>query len=118
MFEVLRGVQIDLLFIEDGVNFKRVRRVLRALFEVYDVHAGRRRAEEIDFQGLPGTKVLIHDYQFDEPFHANGYPEPKYELLARARILHVFRDRGEQDEPIESPFDQGRRPAPVGFPLR
>src|SRR5205823_6770982 len=47
LFDVLRATQIDLIFIEDGVRFKRLRRVLRALFEVYDVHGGRRPAEEV-----------------------------------------------------------------------
>lgn len=115
LYQVLRASRIDLIFIEDGVSFKRLRRVLRVLFEVYDVHAGRRGAEEVDFRGLPGTRVVIHDFQFDEPYQSRTYPEPKYEFLGRARILHVFRDRGGQEELLESPFDIDRRPAPVGM---
>jgi hypothetical protein len=110
---MLRAVQIDLIFVEDGVGWRRLRRVLRALFEVYDVHAGRRPAEEVDFRGLPGTRVLIHDFQFDDPFKSETYPEPKYDFLGRARLLQVFRDRGEQEELIEPPFDMSRTPAPV-----
>ena len=113
LYRMLRAVRVDLIFVEDGVGFRRLRRVLRALFEVYDVHGGRRPAEEIDFRGLPGTRVLIHEFQFDEPFRSEVYPEPKYDYLGRARILHVFRDRGEQEEPLESPFDFGRTPAPA-----
>lgn len=115
LYRVLRGTQVDLIFVEDGVSFRRLRRILRALFEVYDVHGGRKAAEEIDFRGLPGVKVVIHDFQFDEPFQSRTYPEPKYDFLGRARILHVFRDRGGQDELVEPPFDFGRRPAPVGM---
>ena len=88
--------------------------MLRVLFEVYDVHAGRRPAEEIDFRGLPGTRVLIYDFQFDEPFRSEVYPEPKYDYLGRARILHVFRDRGEQEESLETPYDFSRTPAQAG----
>src|SRR2546430_1674955 len=44
---------------------------------------------------------------------ATTYPEPKYDYLARARILHVFRDRGEHEEPLEMPFDFSRTPAPA-----
>lgn len=114
LYQVLRGTRIDLIFVEDGLSFKRLRRALRVLFEVYDVHAGRRPAEEVDFRGLPGTRVVIHDYQFDEPYQSSTYPEPKYEFLGRARILHIFKDRGGEEEPIESPFDLDRQPAPMG----
>jgi hypothetical protein len=113
LYRMLRALQVDLVFVEDGVGFRRLRRVLRVLFEVFDVHGGRRPAEEIDFRGLPGTRVLIHEFQFDEPFRSQVYPEPKYDYLGRARILHVFRDRGEQEEPLETPYDFGRTPAPA-----
>jgi hypothetical protein len=115
LYRLLRAVQVDLIFVEDGVGFRRFRKVLRVLFETYDVHGGRRPAEEIDFRGLPGTRVLIHDFQFDEPFKSELYPEPKYDYLGRARILHVFRDRGAQEEPLEAPFDFGRTPAPAAM---
>jgi hypothetical protein len=115
LYRLLRAVQVDLIFVEDGVGFRRFRKVLRVLFETYDVHAGRRPAEEIDFRGLPGTRVLIHDFQFDEPFKSELYPEPKYDYLGRARILHIFRDRGGQEEPLETPFDFGRTPAPAAM---
>jgi hypothetical protein len=114
LYRIMRALHVDLVFVEDGVGFRRLRKVLRVLFEVYDVHGGRRPAEELDFRGLPGTRVLIHDFQFDEPFRSEVYPEPKYDYLGRARILHVFRDRGEQEEPLESPFDFSRTPAPAG----
>jgi hypothetical protein len=113
LWMILRALQIDLLFVEDGVGFRRFRRVLRVLFEIFDVHGGRRIANEIDFRGLPGIRVLIHDFQFDEPFKSDVYPEPKYELLGRARILHVFRDRGGHEELVEPPFDASRSPAPA-----
>jgi hypothetical protein len=115
LYRMLRALQVDLVFVEDGVGFRRLRMVLRVLFEVFDVHGGRRPVEEIDFRGLPGTRVLIHAFQFDEPFRSQTYPEPKYDYLGRARILHVFRDRGEHEEPLESPFDFGRTPAPAAL---
>jgi hypothetical protein len=40
------------------------------------------------------------------------YPEPEYEDFGRARILHIFKDRGEQEEPLETPFDLNRMPIP------
>ena len=105
VYQILRAVQIDLVFVEDGVNFRRFTKVLRMLFELYDVYGGRRKAQEIHFQGLPGIRVLIHEYQLDKPFKSEVYPEPDYEDFGRARILHVFKDRGEQEEPLETPMD-------------
>jgi len=111
-FSILRALQIDLIFVEDGVGFKRFCRILRMLFEVFDVHGGRRRAEEVHFHGIPGTRVLIHEFVLNEPFRSEVYPEPDYENLGRARILHVFRDRGEQDEPLDIPRDTTDIPVP------
>jgi hypothetical protein len=112
MYQILRALQVDLIFVEDGIGFKRFCRVLRMLFELYDVYGGRRRADELHFQGIPGIRVMIHEYQLDEPFRSEVYPEPDYENLGRARILHVFKDRGEQDEPLETPPDYTNVPMP------
>ena len=111
-YRMLRALEVDLIFVEDGVRFRRLRQVLRVLFEVYDIHGGRKPAEEVHFRGLPGTRVLIHAFQFDEPFKSEYYPEPKYDYLGRARILHVFRDRGGEEEFVEPPFDRDASPVP------
>lgn len=113
LFGVLRALQIDLIFVEDGVTNRRFTRVLRRVFEVYDKSDGKKRAEDTHFVGLPGTRVLIHDFQLDDPFRSETYPEPKYDHLGRARILHIFRDRTEQEEFIEPPFDFSRTPSPA-----
>jgi hypothetical protein len=113
-YQVFRAVQVDLIFVEDGVGFRRLSRVLRMMFEVFDVYDGRRKVEEVHFQGITGVRVLIHDYQLAEPFHSDVYPEPDFENLGRARILHVFRDRSEQEERIDSPLDNTFAPAPAG----
>ncbi|MBL8794987.1 MAG: hypothetical protein JNM56_13845, partial [Planctomycetia bacterium] len=111
-YVMLRALQVDLIFVEDGVTFKRFCRVLRMLFEIYDIHGGRRRADELHFSGLPGIRVVIHEFQLDEPYRSEKYPEPEFENLARARILHVFRDRGGEEEPLETPPDFSFLPAP------
>jgi hypothetical protein len=114
-FAVFQAVEIDLILVEDGVGFRRFCRVLRMLFEIYDVYGGRRRALEIHFQGIPGVRVIIHEFRLDNPFKSEVYPEPEYDDLGRARILHIFRDREEHEEPLESPIDDTR--VPVGAPL-
>ena len=46
---------------------------------------------------------MLHDFEVDNPYRAEGYPEPDYEDVARARVLHVFRDRGEDEADVEEP---------------
>ena len=108
----LRALDIDLLFVEDGVGFRRFRRMLRVLFEHYDVHGSALPIANRHFFGLPGTRVILHDYQLGSPLKRQHYPEPNYETLGRARILHVYRDRGEHEEPVPDPVDSQGLPVP------
>lgn len=110
---VLRATQVDMIFIEDGVTFRNLERALRVLTELYDVHGGQRRAEEMHFRGLPKVKAMIHEYEPGNPFRSDLYPEPKFDDLSRVRVLHIFRDRGESEELIDQPFDFSSTPAPA-----
>ena len=65
--------------------------------------------------GLPGTRIMIHDFVLGNPLKKEHYPEPDYEDVARARILHVFKDRGLDEDEAEAPFDWDRVPEPLGF---
>lgn len=99
--EVMRALELDLVFVERGVSFRQLRRVYVVLFEVLDVHGGRQRAEERHFQGLAGLRVAIDEIGPQvQRTQLTDYPEPDYEDLGRARILHVFRDRGGDREPV------------------
>jgi hypothetical protein len=91
--------------VEDGVSLRRFIRVLRMMFEVYDIYGGRLRAEERHFTGLPGVRVIMHDFELGktDTLAKPSYPEPQYEEIGRARILHVFKDRGEFSERDEVP---------------
>lgn len=104
---------IDLIFLEDGVGYERFARVLGMLFEHSDMFAGRQDVEERHFAGIPGVRVLIHDYGFDERLLPDPYPEPDYEGLGRARVLHVFRDRGGDDPGMHPRLDER---VPAGEP--
>jgi hypothetical protein len=110
---VLRATQVDMIFVEDGVTFKNLDRVLRVITELYDVHGGKRRAEELHFRGLPKVKVMIHEYEPGNPFRSDLYPEPKFDDLSRVRVLHVFRDRGGHEERVDPPADFSWTPAPA-----
>ncbi|MBX9582090.1 MAG: hypothetical protein K2X87_17430, partial [Gemmataceae bacterium] len=115
-YRVLRATQVDMIFVEDGVGYRKLEKVLRVLLELYDVHGGKRRAEDLHFRGLPKVRVMIHEYEPGNPFRSDLYPEPKFDDLSRVRVLHVFRDRGGHEEPVEPPFDFSWSPAdPVGL---
>ena len=113
---VTRALAIDLVFLEDGVGARRLRRVLDLLFEVYDVHGGRARLEERHLIGLVGLRPVIHEVELGRPFRRAGYPEPEYEDLARARVLHVFKDRGGGTSDARDP--EGVEGRPVLVPAR
>ena len=113
MRQVLDDLEVDLLYIEDGVGHRRLKRVLRALFEVHDLFGARPLEDERHFRGLTGVRVILHDLHLDSPLVESGYPEPDYEDLGRARVLHVFLDRGGDEEEAFVPSDSGSRPAPT-----
>lgn len=111
--DVLAALELDLIFVEDGVGHRRLIRVLRTLFEVHDTH-GSRRIEERQLSLVPGVRVVVQDEAgLDAPLLRTGYPEPSYRDLGRARLLLVFRDRGGESDRVEAPVDADDRPVPV-----
>jgi hypothetical protein len=111
--QMLRATHIDLIYLEDGVNARKLEKVLRMLFELYDVHGGKRRAEDQHFQGVPKVKVMFHEYAPGNEFHSDTYPEPKFDDVSRFRVMHVFRDREESEETTDAPFDFSWEPSPL-----
>ncbi|QVL34459.1 hypothetical protein KIH39_11285 [Telmatocola sphagniphila] len=113
LYVLMNSLQIDLIFVEDGVGYRKLNKVMRRLFEVYDKSNGQRRAEESQFDGMPKIKVMIHEFLLDQPFESLTYPEPRFENLGRARILHIFRNRGDEGVQSEPPFDFEFEPEPM-----
>ncbi len=74
VYRLLKALQVDLIFVEDGVGYRKLVRVLRVLFEVYDKGAGRSGAEDVHFRGLTKVRVMFHDFDVDEPFRSNEVP--------------------------------------------
>ncbi len=113
LHEVLRAVQVDIIFIEAGISAKSVVTVLRQVFEVYDIYGGQRIVNDHSFRGIPQVRVTIHELQpsLGEP---GSYDDenPKYDELSRGRILHIFRDRGDSEEVMETPYDMDFIPSP------
>ncbi len=110
---VLDDLELDLCFVEDGVRTGEFNQVLTLL---YDHHAtrGPGRLDDVTlFGGLPRLRVVVHDYVLEQPYRATGYPETDYEHLGRARILHVYRDRGGDEELEPTPVDFDWLPSPL-----
>ena len=112
--QIMQTTEIGLIFVADGVRFSSLKRTLRVIFEINDMHGGRRRVEDRDLVGIPGVRCILHDLDLDTPFTNRHYPEPDYEDVARARVLHIYRDRGGEEEILGVPdlFDL----EPIGAP--
>jgi hypothetical protein len=112
--QVTQSLAVDLILVEDGISFRRFSRVIRVLFEIYDMHGGMQQAEDRHFLGLPGVKVMLHDFDLTSvpAWERSDYPEPEYDEVGRARILHIFKDRGEFEELAPVPEDW--KGVPVG----
>ncbi len=91
-YEVFARLEVDLIFVEDDVPWRRLQEVLIRLFEHFQQGGGR--IEERHLHGIPGVRAILHDYEPGRPLVETGYPEPGYSLTSRARVLDVFRDRG------------------------
>ncbi len=113
--DVMRDLHVDLIFVEDGLGFRRFRRALRVVFETHDIHGGKRRIEEMHFVGIPGVRAVIHDLGPGRPFRSSTYPEPEYEDIARARILHLFKDRGGEHDRVQIPDTFAGLPVPLSM---
>ncbi|MDJ0520466.1 MAG: hypothetical protein QNJ90_00170 [Planctomycetota bacterium] len=115
---VLRDLQVDLIYWEDAISWKDIRRVLTIAYEIHD----QRRSPLLDrhFQGLPRVRVVIQEEAADADGpqivptdKASSLPEP---ASGYARILLILRDRGERDDAdVLDPADYGvRTPTLVG----
>lgn len=113
LHRVLRAVEVDVIYIEDGVRLKQLVQVFRALLEIYDVHGGRKRVDDHSFVGIPKVRVVVHDLTPEKPLIVVKYRQPKFDDLSRGRVLHIFRDRGDYEEVSDIPYDYSSEPSPL-----
>ncbi|MEM8710867.1 MAG: hypothetical protein AAGG01_07940 [Planctomycetota bacterium] len=105
LYLVLSSLGVDLIYVEDGVGFRRLSIALRVMFEVFDRHGVDRRIRTSDFSSVHGVHAILHEVAPDEPRDSELYPESDYASETRARVLHLYRDRGGEDEKSEAPVE-------------
>ena len=115
--QVLRALQIDMIFLEDGVSAPVFERILRSVFEIYDKHAGQRRAEDHLLPHFPKTRIQIDDWAPGAGLSAQrddvpAYRERQYDELHRARVMMIFRDDEGEKVFEEDPYDISWEPSP------
>jgi hypothetical protein len=106
LYDVLRAMDIDIIFFEDGIRFEGLRSVFEMIFELYHNRGVHFRLEEHHFLGLTDTRVVIELIRPDLPRDEHeGFPETHFINLSQARILMVFKDRGGAKDlhPSQSP---------------
>jgi hypothetical protein len=115
--EVLRRLEIDLIFIEDGVSAKACLTLIRRIFEVYDLSGGKGPLEERQLPLLPQVRVQIDGWspgEMPQLLRRSSWEdqEREYHDLHRARVMMIFRDdTGErEEEPV--PYDHSWEPSP------
>lgn len=113
LYGVLDDLEVDLIYVEDGVPARSIGVLLRRLFEVHDTH-GAQPVLEQQLALIPGVKAVVQDDVDGDPgLSEEGYPEPDYEDVGRARLLLIFKDRGGERDGAEDPEDARGRPAPA-----
>jgi len=56
------------------------------------------------------VRVILHNVGGQSPFRHAEYREPEYENVGRARIVHVFKERGGEEDRVEASAPGDRVP--------
>ncbi|MHC5035981.1 MAG: hypothetical protein ACYTHM_01580 [Planctomycetota bacterium] len=114
LYEVLTGLDIDLVFFEDAVKWPHLRRVFDQAFERYMQNPRGGPVQESEFRLLQGVKVFIDEVDPESSLKTpGGYSEPEFANLFAARVLMVFKDRGGAEERDRQPSPKVRVPMPL-----
>ncbi len=112
LFELLRDLEIDRIFVEDGVGHRKLARVFAGLFSYHDRFGPCPLEIERLVGKVHGVRMILYEYTLGGSHGVPDYPEPEYETLGRSRVLHVFRDRGGDDDRVVIPDSFDYLPLP------
>jgi hypothetical protein len=124
LYRVLRGLEIDIILIEDGIKPNTVLAVMRQLFQHHDRNPGL-PLDEMNLPMVQSARIVIHDCQPDQPrqdkiaIHVGEgeeYDENDYLSMSRYRILHIFKDDSESESLSQDPVDVFWQPSPSRTP--
>ncbi|MFM8385781.1 MAG: hypothetical protein ACKOCB_03015 [Planctomycetia bacterium] len=108
---VMRHLEVDVIYWEDAVRWRDLRRVLGVALECHD--QGRVPLRARHFVGLPRVRVLV---QQEDPPGMAGAPAsarmPRAPIGSGARVLAILRDRGGSSERTLLRDPGSQRPAP------
>jgi len=115
LHECFTGMGVDILYFEDSIRWAQLEQVLDQAFEAFLRSDDKRPLRESDFRFLNGVRVFLEDLEpAREREKREGYPEPHFENLSRARVLIVCKDRGGERDPIRENSPDERVPLMAG----
>ena len=103
--EVMQRSGIDVFYIEDAVRPHEVVTVFERLFERHVRRAQPAEVSEMDFIGLQGLRVVLHDVDPEVEGIAEVDSHVTRNAISRARILIIGRDKGEGGDDDDPPAE-------------
>ena len=100
IYNLFRSVDVDFIYMEDGITFNNFRKVMDIILEYYETQESGTPIEERHFAQLTGVKVIIDEFGRDEKKYNQHvkYQEPEFVGNSRARIMQIFKDRGDNEK--------------------
>ncbi len=92
---VLRKLEIDIVFWEDAIRYPELRRVFGVAFEIYDQDRAPLQARH--FVGVPKVRVMIHEEDAESDGSGSSAGRPT-QAPGYARVLVIMRDRSEDED--------------------
>ncbi|GEM_PF-3551759 len=114
LHEMLSDLEVDFIYFEDAVKWPVLRKVFDQMFERAMKNPRAGPLSEADFRFLPGVRVFVEFMEPDRELpKRKAYEEPHFANLSRARVLMIYKDRGDQDQKDRQNNPEERVPAPL-----
>jgi len=105
LHEVFSRAAIDVIYVEDAVTVPLAMTAIERLLDRHVERAEPERVSEVDFVGLHGLRVVLHDVDPQADGLAGVDSHVTRHAISRARILIVSRDKRDDDDDDDPPID-------------